>query len=584
VSNVVYLGKVNFNWCDNCNVPVLGKKCSICGSDTRQVNLTPPGEFKFMMNGDRNLINKAFKNILKEDFSEIFSDYVIILNRIPGPDRSEEIIVNGYVIATIIYDIEKIKVALKPAFYFMAKDHLRDIFVQADPIAIESIKKGNNLMAPGVIKIGKDVSKDMDVFIIDEKNNAIALGLSKISRDDKLERGMAVKIKFLIEDMKIPYSKSDIKKTINANKDYMRKREEQSIKMIEKLNGKNVYVSFSGGKDSLVALHLALRSGIKFKVIFLNTGLEFDETINYVKNIKEKFSLDMDIIDAGNAFFLNLGHFGPPGRDYRWCCKVCKLGPTTRYIKEHSGEYIYMIIGQRSYESRTRASKGEIWENEWVPNQIGVSPIQNWNSLMIWIYIFEHNLDYNPWYDRGLWRTGCFLCPSQDLGDLNIVRDNYQKYTEWENYLLRYAKENNLPEMWVEKGLWRWNDLPEPLKKKFDFKGFKRTSLKIEKELIGDFYEIKSNKEIDKKRLRNMMHIIPKNFYNLDNKILIHKIFIELGQQIIYESEECVGCGICTGRCENDALYLEDGKVWVNEEKCIHCTKCIGSCPAYAFR
>ncbi len=243
-----------------------------------------------------------------------------------------------------------------------------------------------------------------------------------------------------------------------------------------------------------------------------------------------------------------------------------------------------MIIGQRSYESKIRASKGEIWENSWVPNQIGISPIQNWNSLMIWIYIFEHGLEYNPWYDQGLWRTGCFLCPSQDLGDLAIVKENYDKYSDWEKFLKNYALQNNLPEIWVIYGLWRWNELPDNLKNRFNFNGFKRTSLEVSKNLENDYYEVKGNKNLDVVRLKNMMNILPKNFYKIENKLLIHKNFIEQGIQVIYESQECVGCGICTGRCEVNALYLNIGKVWVNEEKCIHCTKCLGPCPAYNFR
>ncbi len=581
---MVFLGKVNLNWCDNCNVPVLGKKCDICSSESRKVNVTPPGDFKFPLKGDMEILDESFKDILKINFSEVFSEKVIVLNRIPGPDRSEEIIVGGYVIATVMHDFNKLRVALRPHFYVVAKEHLKDIFIQADPGAIESIKKGNNLMAPGIIKIGDDVKKERDAFIVNDNKIPIALGISRISKNEKIEKGMAVKVKFLMEDIKIPDKKGDMKKIIEANRNYMKFREEKSIEMIKKLDGKNTFVSFSGGKDSLVALHLAIRSGIKFKTVFLNTGLEFKETIEYVKKTAEKFQLDLDIIDAGNAFFLNLDHFGPPGRDYRWCCKVCKLGPTTRYIKEHSSGPIYMIIGQRAYESKTRSSKGEIWENRWVPNQIGISPIQNWNSLMVWIYIFEHGLEYNPWYDMGLWRTGCFMCPSQDLGDLNIVKNNYKEYEKWEEFLKSYAKKNNIPDEWVYYGLWRWNSLPEFLKSRFNFDGFKRTSLEIEKIEYGKSFEIKANNVIDLVRLKNMMNILPKNFYEINNKIIIDKRFIDIGIQIIYESEECVGCGICTGRCDKDALYLENGRVWINEERCIHCTKCIGPCPAYAFR
>ncbi|PMP75751.1 MAG: phosphoadenosine phosphosulfate reductase [Aciduliprofundum sp.] len=581
VSNPVYLGKVNIGWCDSCNVPVLGERCSRCGSKSRTVNVTPPGEFKFPLKGDWDLLDRAFSEILSKKFSDIFSRYVVVLNRIPGPDRMEEVIVGGNVIATVVHEDLSIRVSLRPHIYGYVKDYLRDIFITVDSGAVESIENGSNLMVPGIVDIGNDVIKGRDVFLRTDGGKVFAIGISRVEKGKIPEKGMGVKVKYILGDENVNLRESNLRDAIDANSEFMEKEENRSIEFLRRFSGKNVLVSFSGGKDSLVALHLAMRAGLDFRTVFLNTGLEFEETIGYVLEIVKDFSLKLEFIDAGDAFFRSLDHFGPPGRDYRWCCKVCKLGPTTRFIKSLGEGKIYMVIGQRSYESRSRALSGSIWENEWVPNQIGISPIQKWNSLMVWLYIFRHGLKYNPWYDRGLWRIGCFMCPSQDLGDLEIV-SKYPIYERWYSYIRDYAKRNGLDEKWVKYALWRWNTLPPYLKERYDVADHRRESLRVSIIEEGESIRLKTNKEIDIERLRNMKNILPR--IALGDDLSVHRNFVEKAIQVIYQSEECVGCGICTGRCEYNALYIKDGRVWVNEERCIHCTRCLGPCPAYVFR
>lgn len=581
MSNPVYLGRVNIGWCDECNVPILGDRCDRCGSSPRKVSVTPPGEFKFPLQGDWNILDIAFSDVLKSRFSDVFSNYLVLLNRIPGPDRTEEVIVGGNVIATVLHEDLSVRVSLRPEFYYYASEYLKDIFIVADNLAARSIINGSNLMAPGVKSIGREVKKGNDVIIMDEEGKPIAIGISRIDLNNFFERGMAVKIKFIFSGDNVNKKHSSLREAIEANRSYMEREENRAIEFLKRFREKNLLVSFSGGKDSLVSLHLSMRAGLKFKTVFLNTGLEFDETIEYVKRISDHYSLDLDIIDAGDAFFKHLEHFGPPGRDYRWCCKVCKLGPTTRYIKSLGNEKIYMIIGQRAYESRSRALSGNIWENEWVPNQIGISAIQKWNSLMVWLYIFRHDLEYNKWYDRGLWRIGCFMCPSQDLADLEIV-SKFPVYDKWRSFIDEYSKKNNLGEKWVRYALWRWNKIPDYLKKRYNVNDKVRESLKLYIKDDGDKLKIVPNKNIDMNRLKNMMHILPRAALNED--LEVHRNFVDKAMQVIYQSEECVGCGICTGRCNYNALYINEGRVWVDEDKCIRCTKCLGPCPAYVFR
>ena len=51
-------------------------------------------------------------------------------------------------------------------------------------------------------------------------------------------------------------------------------------------------VSFSGGKDSLVALDLAVRVGVT-KAVYCDTTADFDETVVYVAKLKDFYGIDL---------------------------------------------------------------------------------------------------------------------------------------------------------------------------------------------------------------------------------------------------------------------------------------------------
>ncbi len=67
------------------------------------------------------------------------------------------------------------------------------------------------------------------------------------------------------------------------------------------------YVSYSGGKDSIVLLHLARRINPKTPAVFLNTGLEYPEVIRHVKATP-----DVTILRPTMTFYDVLCRYGYP--------------------------------------------------------------------------------------------------------------------------------------------------------------------------------------------------------------------------------------------------------------------------------
>ncbi len=212
-----------------------------------------------------------------------------------------------------------------------------------------------------------------------------------------------------------------------------------------------------------------------------------------------------------------------------------------------------------------------------MPNQLSASPIQNWSSLEVWLYILWKRAPINVWYKRGLTRIGCYLCPSSDLADFEIVRKYFDGIEEWFSYLKNYAKENGISEEWVQSS-WRWKNPPRWAG------GIKVERDKLHVEFVGDEWkEVRFDREIDEERMLNILYALPEGSFRYGKKLEVSRNFVKDAKSLIIRSQECIGCGICLGRCPVGALYLENGKIAIKEEKCIHCLDCLGKCPAEDF-
>jgi len=652
----VVLGKLALYWCTSCNLPVLGKRCGICHGSTLPVKHTPPGDVRPSFGKDQI----AIRQLVDSQFGEGCGDFLIpsantvIFNRIPDQDRMEEIIVSGIVVGNYRY-------VLGEGYHFILKREgalrlisvLSRSWVKVDDGAAEYIKKGTSVLAPGVIDADPGIKPGDEVVVLSENGELIGPGTAKLTGKEmaELKRGLCVRLRQKWKDIALPelYDKpGNWEDAVMASMHSLTNYEKDAVNFVNRTVERNshlpIMVSLSGGKDSLAVLLLVLEAGVRPELLFLDTGLEFLETIESVHRTAEVYDLNLIVADAGDAFWENVNHFGPPGKDYRWCCKVCKLGPTARTIIETYPEGVLSFIGQRSYESMQRAKKSRVWENPWVPGQVGASPIQYWTALHIWLYIFWKRAEYNPLYELGLSRIGCWLCPASDQADFLAIQEVHQDGRKWQELLLAFANEHGFTEEWVAFGLWKWKETPGFVKdlmkrnnievrrkigegeaRDVDSVGMRKTGEGLEnvgerevalKFELGEIYpsctdevtaEGMFTKPIAITRVARLLTILGDSEYKRetglcsigDSVTLTSEggLSIKAGDRdelreslgsvvdIVLRAEECVGCGICIARCSQGALFLNDeNRVDLSPDQCIHCRKCLGKCPVRDFR
>lgn len=208
----------------------------------------------------------------------------------------------------------------------------------------------------------------------------------------------------------------------------------------------NVYVSFSGGKDSLVLLHMVRSIYPDVPAVFIDTGLEFPEVREYVKTIpnvewlRPNLSFDKVIKKYGYPVIgkdtsqklyeirnttsesLKLRRMGrgsgslvkkwgylifAPFKISHMCCNVLKKNPVYLYEKR-TGRHGF--IGTMACESRLRI-QAYLARGCNVFTGRGLStPLSIWLEEDIWGYIRENGLEYCKIYDMGISRTGCVFC------------------------------------------------------------------------------------------------------------------------------------------------------------------------------
>jgi sulfate adenylyltransferase subunit 2 len=176
---------------------------------------------------------------------------------------------------------------------------------------------------------------------------------------------------------------------------------------------------FSGGKDSVVMLHLAAKAfwpaPLPFPVLHIDTGHNFDEVIAYRDQTAARLGLRLvvgrvqDDIDAGRV----VEETGPRASRNR-------LQTTTLLRSIQEGAFDAVFGGARRDEEKARAKervfsfrdeygqwdprrqRPELWNlyngRHRAGEHIRVFPLSNWTELDIWSYIAAEDIELPPLY------------------------------------------------------------------------------------------------------------------------------------------------------------------------------------------
>ena len=442
----LYHGRILLHWCDSCHTPVLSDTCS-CGSSTRAIPVTPPGDARPAFPDDIAFVNQVYEE--QFGITLIAEGHLALLNKVPDHDRMEEIIVGGSIVGAIRYvpATNRWEALPRPDAALISKPKKR--FMVVDEGAVQSIRDGRSLLAPGLVSCDPSVREGDEVFMMTPYGACAGVGRARVGAEEaeRMERGQVVKTRKNIPSEFVP-GKSTWDDAVKANRDVLLKAEAASGKFIADSIApyERLYksVSYSGGKDSLATLLVVMKTFRKTPILYIDTGLEFLSTDENVEDVTRFYGLDCVRIPTVDAFWQDFESNGPPARDNRWCCRTSKLEPLRQYIDKHHGE-IVSFIGQRKYESFSRMKNPRVWRNSYVKNQVCLAPIHTWTALHVWLYIFQEKAPYNTMYEHGVDRMGCFMCPASDAGIIERIRTMHPGlWDKWDMKVKEWLHKQNI--------------------------------------------------------------------------------------------------------------------------------------------
>jgi len=447
-------------WCPNCNVPLLASKCGLCNEVGVKARGSPPKDFRPAMDYDFKILREAVEREFGSKAYEVLvPSKVVLLNKIPYVDQANEVVVDGWVMGNLYYSPDKGVWRFRPSYEGAAR-----LVAEGAAPYVEVLKEGIKLwdeLSKSEIRGDSLPANGKYVILTDSKSMTIGVAVSLNG-----EKAKVVKV----WGPQRPHEKgrrSDWGVAIKANEGHLEAEEKRAEALVTKaVKSRSVFVSYSGGKDSLATLLLTLKCLGDVPLLFNDTGIEAPATVEHVWRVADRFGLELVYASAGDAFWRSVPVYGPPARDYRWCCKVCKLVPIAKAVKERFQEEAYAILGQRKYESFARLRAPAIEKSKWIPNLVSVSPIRDWSALHVWLYLMRTKVEFNPLYREGFDRIGCWLCPACELAEFERVKELYPGlWSKWEESALSWCREKGLPEEWFRLGLWRWRRLPGEAKK-----------------------------------------------------------------------------------------------------------------------
>lgn len=371
------------------------------------------------------------------------------------------------------------------------------------------------------------------------------------------------------------------------------------------------YAAYSGGKDSIVMLDIVQRAlpHDDFVVVFGDTTMELSTTYEALKRAEEHWdSLEWYEARAKFSAEESWQKIGFPARKLRWCCSVHKTAPSIEKLKEiYKKKYpdekkpfkVMVFDGVRAEESDARSTYTMVSDGNKHAVQFNCSPILEWSSSELFLYIFKNDLLFNDLYRYGAYRVGCKLCPMASEWYECVINHVFPK--EVEPFLdivsksitkgFASAEEEH---KYLQTGGWKsrigGKELLIGSNKIVEIKNKDTIKLVITEgnykwdkwmTTVGPVVRTGDNTYSIRYKDINMDFSVveEKNSTTLTLPALIRSPlsvrFMYLFKNALSKAAYCVNCGECMAECAYGALCITNVNVVIKD--CKHCEKCLDS-------
>jgi sulfate adenylyltransferase subunit 2 len=208
---------------------------------------------------------------------------------------------------------------------------------------------------------------------------------------------------------------------IDYHLNHLKELEAESIYVLREVAAQfeNPCLLFSGGKDSIVVLHLALKAfypaSVPFTLLHVDTGHNFQEALDYRDNLVKKHGLRLLVASVQDAIDKGIVR---EEKGYNASRNALQTVPLLEAIEKN--KFDCAMGGARRDEEKARAKerffshrdefgqwdpknqRPELWNifngRKHVGEHFRVFPISNWTEMDVWQYIYQEQIEMPSLY------------------------------------------------------------------------------------------------------------------------------------------------------------------------------------------
>ncbi|HUH74290.1 MAG TPA: sulfate adenylyltransferase subunit CysD [Chitinophagales bacterium] len=244
---------------------------------------------------------------------------------------------------------------------------------------------------------------------------------------------------------------------MDYNLTHLKELESESIYILREVAAQfeNPVLLFSGGKDSILCLHLAIKAfypaNVPFALLHVDTGHNFPEAIQYRDEIVKKYNLRLVVASVQDS--IDSGHVREE-KGYNASRNALQTVPLLEAIE--SNKFDAAIGGARRDEEKARAKerffshrdefgqwdpknqRPELWNifngRKHMGEHFRVFPISNWTEMDVWQYIYQEQIELPNLYFSH--KRNVFLRDGQWLAECDFIKR--KPHEEVEERIVRF--------------------------------------------------------------------------------------------------------------------------------------------------
>ncbi|MDO9097894.1 MAG: hypothetical protein Q7U60_07220, partial [Candidatus Methanoperedens sp.] len=150
-------------WCRKCNIPLLDEECGICREKGSMLELSLPGDVRFSSPHEQKIIGDL---MLGSFGANPIAGKLILLNKIPGEDKTDEMLVDGIRFGVLRFDMKEL--AFKLDLMVEGASALINSGMQNKLVKISSGGRhlsGKNIDGSEVLECSDDIRKGDTVLV-----------------------------------------------------------------------------------------------------------------------------------------------------------------------------------------------------------------------------------------------------------------------------------------------------------------------------------------------------------------------------------------------------------------------------------